>query len=417
MALYNYIAVNQKGEEIKGSLEGISETEIIDSLKKRGLFPTKISISVTAKTKTIVKTKPKSFWDVKVRGAKIPKRELIIFTRQLAILLDAGLPLVKALRTLERQSKIKIVRIVIGQTADFVESGITFSESLSKSPKTFDKLYVNMIKAGESAGALETILDRLATFMEKTARIIAKVKTAMVYPAVVITVAVLITSMLMIFIVPKFKSIFNELLQGMPLPALTVFVIKISDILMYRIHYVFTGIIGFIVLLKIFKRTRRGAYWIDYCKFHMPLLGNIIAKSSVSRFARTLGTLLSSGVPILNAVQIVKDAAPNQIVRNAVQVVNDAIKEGEGLSAPLKETKVFPDMVVSMMEVGEETGKMPEMLIKVADVYDDEVDNAIAALTSIIEPLMIVGMAVIVGTIVIGMFLPLIKIMQTLGSS
>jgi type IV pilus assembly protein PilC len=224
-----------------------------------------------------------------------------------------------------------------------------------------------------------------------------------------------VTAMLMIFIVPKFKKIFEDLLSGMPLPKLTEFVIAVSDLLMNRIYYIGIVIVLLIVIYKVLKKTRAGLYWIDFVKYRMPLFGPIIAKSSISRFSRTLGTLMASGVPILNGLLIVRDTASNSLVKNAVQKVHDAVKEGEGISAPMSSTKVFPDMVVSMIEVGEETGKLPEMLEKIADTYDDEVDNAVDGLTSMIEPLMIVGMAVVVGTIVIGMFLPLIKIMESLG--
>ena len=419
MPKFKYIAVDSAGKEKKGNVEGSDEAAVTSVLKNQGLFPTNIQKIADGgknkkrKGKTAVKKGKKR--PITIGSPKIPGKELVIITRQMAILLDAGLPLIRSLRTIETQARNPVTRMILGDVADNVEGGSTFSESLAKSKKSFDNLYVNMIKAGESAGALEVILDRLATFMEKTARIISKVKSAMIYPIVVITVATLVTSMLMIFIVPKFKKIFDELLAGMPLPGITQFVLNVSDAIMGDWYYILGGIIAVIIFIKIFGKFKFGRHVIHWVLLHMPIFGNIILKSSISRFSRTFGTLLNSGVPVLNALVIVRDTAGNAIIEQAVQKVHDAVKEGEGVSGPLKDTKVFPEMVISMLEVGEETGKMAELLEKIADTYDEEVDNAVDALTSIIEPIMIVGMAVVVGTIVVGMFMPLIKIMQTLG--
>ncbi len=423
MPLYNYVAMDSQGNEKKGKIEGENENGVSSTLKNMGLFPTEIK-QANSKNKKTAKTalssdgikKKKSWKDMQIGAAKIPGKELVIFTRQLAILLDAGLPLIRALRTLERQAKNKVSKKIIGETADYVESGFTFSESLSKNKSTFDYLYVNMIKAGESAGALEIILGRLATFMEKTAKIINKIKTAMIYPLVVIVVAGGVTVFLMTFIVPRFKVIFSELLQGTPLPELTIFVINLSDVLVNKIWSIVIVVVLIVVIFKVIKKTKKGAYLIDLAKYKMPLLGSLVSKTSIARFTRTLGTLLSSGVPVLNALLIVRDTSGNELVKVGIQKVHDAVKEGDTIASPLLAAKIFPDMVISMIEVGEETGKLPEMLEKIADTYEEEVDNAVEALTSLIEPIMIVFMAVVVGTIVIAMFMPLIKIMQTLGA-
>jgi type IV pilus assembly protein PilC len=423
MPKFKYIAVDSGGKEKKGVIEGADEGAVTSTLKNKGLFPTSLQKAGGGEKKG-KKTKSgagpgkkkKGLANMTIGTPKIPGKELVIITRQMAILLDAGLPLIRSLRTIEVQAKNKITKMIMGDVADNVEGGSTFSEALAKSKKSFDKLYVNMIKAGESAGALEVILDRLASFMEKTAKIIGKVKSAMIYPIVVITVATLVTSMLMIFIVPKFKKIFDELLAGMPLPAITEFVLNISDYIMQDWYYILGIVVGVIVFLKFFVKFKFGRHITHWVLLHMPIFGTILLKSSISRFSRTFGTLLNSGVPVLNALVIVRDTAGNSVVEKAVQKVHDAVKEGEGVSGPLKETKIFPEMVVSMLEVGEETGKMAELLEKIADTYDEEVDNAVDALTSIIEPIMIVGMAIVVGTIVVGMFMPLIKIMQTLGN-
>ncbi|MEI6056246.1 MAG: type II secretion system F family protein [Lentisphaerota bacterium] len=419
MAQYTYTAMNSAGKEVKGTMSAVKEAEVSSALKANGYFPIEIKeVAVkkgTEKSQKIGGAKKKSIFDIQIGSVKIPSKELVLFTRQLSILLDAGLPLIRALRTLERQSRNKITKRILSETADYVEGGFTFSEALTKNPKSFDKLYTNMVMAGESAGAMEVILGRLAFFMEKLAKILAKIKSAMIYPTVVLTVALGVTAFLMVFIVPKFATIFGELLNGMPLPGLTTFVMEISNACMNYYIHIIVSIVALIAILKIAKKTKKGRYIIDSMKYKMPVVGSLVSKTSIARFSRTFGTLLSSGVPVLRALLIVRDTAGNALVERAIQKVHDAVKEGETIAVPLAATKIFPDMVISMIEVGEETGKLPEMLDKISDTYEDEVDNAVEAMTSLIEPLMIVFMAVIVGTIVIAMFMPLIKIMQTLG--
>ncbi len=423
MPLFLYTAMDASGKEKKGKIDASAEDTAAAELKKQGLFITMIKPAKGApkekqkEAATAPGAKKKKGFDLNISiGTPVIKRkDLTIFTRQLAILLDAGLPLIRSLRTLEKQSKNPILKQILGASADSVESGSTFSEALAQHPKSFDKLYLNMIRAGEAAGAMEVILNRLAVFMEKAARIAGKVKSALIYPTVVFSIAMLVTSGLMIFIVPNFKKIFDELLAGEPLPELTQFVMLISKILQEQI-WIFGVIIAVIfVAYKITNKTKMGRYGIDWVKYNMPLFGPIISKTAISRFSRTLGTLMSSGVPILNALNIIKETAGNEVVSKAVGKVHDAVKEGEGIAAPLGASAIFPQMVISMIEVGEETGKLPEMLEKIADTYEDEVDNAVGALTSMIEPLMIVGLAVIVGTIVIALFMPLTKIIDKLG--
>lgn len=421
MPQFNYVAMDSTGKEKKGKISATSEDAAASELKKQGLFPTSIK---NADPKAV---KPKKgaarrsssgggAMNITIGTPVIKRKELTVITRQLATLLDAGLPLIRSLRTLERQSKNPLVKKVLGATADTVEGGSTFAEALAQHPKSFDKLYLNMIRAGEASGAMEVILNRLATFMEKAARIAGKVKSAMIYPAVVMSIALLVTAGLMIFIVPNFQKIFTELLgEDESLPGLTLFVMDVSRMLKEEIWVFVIGIVGIIILYKIINKTKYGKWGIDWCKYNMPLFGPIVSRSAISRFSRTLGTLMSSGVPVLNALIIVRDTAGNELVTNAVQKVHDAVKEGDGIAAPLGATAIFPQMVISMVEVGEETGKLPEMLDKIANTYDEEVDNAVSALTSMIEPLMIVGLAVIVGTIVVALFLPLTKIIEKLG--
>ncbi len=429
MALYQYTAMDSAGKEQKGKKEAPSEDAVASFLKEQGMFPTSIKVvkGTETKGKDQKSTAPgsggaaaapkKGGFNMNLSlGPTIIKRaDLTVLTRQLAILLDAGLPLIRSLRTLEKQSKNPAIKSTIGNAATAVEGGATFSEALAQSPKSFDKLYLNMIRAGEAAGAMEAILNRLAMFMEKAAKISGKVKSAMIYPLVVLIIAGSITSGLMIFIVPKFKKIFSELLEGEPLPALTQFVTAISDVMINNAIQAIIVLVVIFIIFKLISKTSKGRYVIDWVKYNMPLFGPIISKTAISRFSRTLGTLMSSGVPVLNALQIVKETAGNEVVSSGVQKVHDAVKEGESMAKPLAATKIFPDMVISMIEVGEETGKLPEMLDKIADTYEEEVDNAVGALTSMIEPLMIVGLAVVVGTIVISLFMPLIAIVNKLG--
>jgi len=423
MPQFVYIAMDSDGKERKGKIDSPTEEQAAVALKKQNLYPTSIK---PAKGEKIVAAKKKGAPAKKKSGGGgmmnmtigtpvIKRKQLTLFTRQLAILLDAGLPLIRSLKTLERQSKDPIVKMVLGETSDAVESGATFSEALAKNPKSFDKLFLNMIRAGEAAGAMETILNRLAQFMESSARIAGKVKAALIYPIVVLSVATLVTSGLMVFIVPNFAKIFDDLLEGEPLPMITQWVIDTSDVMKNQALYVIIGIAVFIFAIKMIGKTKNGKYVFDWIKYNIPLFGPIIAKTSISRFARTLGTLMASGVGVLGALVIVKDTAGNEVVCNAVAKVHDAVKEGEGIAAPLSATKIFPEMVVSMIEVGEETGKLPDMLEKIADTYEEEVDNAVGALTSLIEPIMIVGLAVVVGTIVIALFLPLTKIIEKMS--
>ncbi len=426
MPIFQYTAMDSSGKEKKGKMEAANEQAVNSALKEQGMFPTSIKEDKAAGAKKGTRAaagaggqqagkKSMMSFGLSLSSPKVKNKDLTTLTRQIAILLDAGLPLVRSLRTLEKQAKNPAVKKVMKDAADSVEGGATFSEALSQHPKTFDKLYLNMIRAGEAAGAMEVILDRLAKFMEKAQKLASKIKSAMIYPVVVLTIAMLITSGLMIFIVPKFEKIFAELLEGEKLPPLTQFVIGISNIM--QKHFIESAIVIAIiaVIYVLIGKTKKGRFAIDWVKYRAPLFGPIISKSAIGRFSRTLGTLMSSGVPVLNALQIVRDTAGNEVVSNGVQKVHDAVKEGEGIAPPLAATKIFPDMVISMIEVGEETGKLPDMLEKIAETYDDEVDNAVEALTSMIEPLMIIFLAVVVGTIVIALFMPLIAIINKLG--
>jgi type IV pilus assembly protein PilC len=345
---------------------------------------------------------------------KIKTKHLMVFTRQLATLQEAGLPLLRGLHVLQRQEKTPQLYAAITGMAESVQSGTTFAEALAQYPKVFGTFYVNMAKAGEVSGALHTVLLRLAEFMEKSEKIKNKVKGAMVYPVVVMVMAMIILAVLMIFVIPKFKEIFEDLLQGKALPALTQMVIGLSDMIAHNGLYLIAGVVGFVILVKFLMKTPSGKRGMDAMKLRAPVFGQLVKKTAIANFTRTLGTLLSGGVPILQALNIVKEVTNNAVLAKAVVQVHDSVKEGETIVVPLEASGVFPPMVVGMIQVGEETGALPEMLMKIAETYDDEVDTAVEALTSIIEPIMIILLALVVGTIVIAMFMPLVTIIGSL---
>ncbi len=336
----------------------------------------------------------------------------MFFPRQLATLIDAGLPLLRGLTVLGKQEKDLVLKSTIAQLADAVQGGSTFSESMAQHPKIFNKLYVNMVKAGELGGVLELVLNRLAEFQEKAQKIKNKVVAAMAYPVIVLVIAMLILVFLLAFIVPKFEQIFNDMLAGKPLPALTRYVIAASNGMQTYWYYIIGAIFVIIFGYKMIANSPKGRVALDKIMLKAPLFGDLTRKSSISRFSRTLGTLVTSGVPILQALNITRDTAGNAIIADAVTKVHDAVKEGESIVQPLEASGVFPPMVISMVDVGEETGQLPEMLLKIAEVYDDEVDNAVEGLTSLLEPIMIVFLALIVGTIVIALFMPLIEVIK-----
>jgi type IV pilus assembly protein PilC len=430
MPKFAYIAVDSAGKETRGSIEAPNQAQAVAKVRSQGLFPTAIgaegggSASKAAPSSGAKKGAPsakKSMAKIEIKMPKflrgrVKQKDLTTLTRQLATLVDAGLPLLRGLHVLQRQTPNAALKDALTGMCEAVESGSTFSESLQNYPKIFNNLYINMVRAGEAGGVLEVVLNRLAEFAEKAERIKNKVKGAMVYPVVVFVAAIGITSFLLVVVIPKFKDIFNDLLEGKPLPAITQFVMNASNLMMQNGLMVVGAVFGFVVLFKVFAKTKTGSYFLDALKINAPMFGSLVRRTAVARMTRTLGTLLSSGVPVLQALVIVRDTTGNAVISRAIQSVHDSVKEGESMTAPLSASKVFPPMVVSMVEVGEETGALPDMLTRIADTYDDEVDNAVAGLTSVIEPLMIIILALIVGTIVIAMFMPMIQIIGTLGS-
>ena len=417
MPKFEYIATDQKGKEKKGVIEADNTVSAINVLRGKGLFPTSVleaggkrsdKVGMISKDKS--ESKGRFPFLTKLLRQKINPKTLTVFTRQLAVLIDAGLPILKSLHLLKEQEKNKTLKEVVQNLADSVEGGSTFSEALARHPTVFNKLYINMVKAGEAGGVMDEVLNRLAEFMEKSERLKARVKAAMVYPTLVLVFAMGIVTFLVTVIVPKFAEIFLEM--DIDLPTLTSVLIQISEFSKRRWYVFILAFSLLVTAIKMTYRSEKGKFQMDKILLKIPVFGDLFRKVAIARFSRTLGTLISSGVPILKSLNIVRETIGNEVVAKAVTMIHDSIREGESIVGPLRDSKVFPPMVVGMVDVGEQTGNLAEMLIKVADTYDEEVDVAVQGLTSVLEPLMIITLAFIVGFIVIAMFLPLIKLMQ-----
>ncbi|MGD0088546.1 MAG: type II secretion system F family protein [Planctomycetota bacterium] len=422
MATYVYEAMDGQGKEVKAEIEAANETEAADKIRALNFFPTKVlpkggkapkggpSDAAAMGRATSIKGK---------RGGlafyfRVNQKQLTQFTRQFATLLDAGLPVVRSLDILHVQLKPGLLKFAVGDVKEDVEGGSSLSDALGKHPNVFDKLYVNMIRAGEAGGVLDEILNRLADYREKAQRLQQRIIGALVYPAAVITIAGCILAFIMIFIIPKFEAMFKEMDLG-TLPAMTQ-VLMIAANLFVNYWFILVFVPVFVWLgIKFLVKTPQGRLLVDKVKLKIPIFGQIISKSSIARFCRTLGTLVQSGVPILDALSIIKNATGNQVVANAVETVHNSIKEGDTIADPLRHSGVFDDLVVNMIQVGEETGELDKMLIKVADTYDAEVDTVVGALMSLLEPILIICMGLTVGFIVISLFLPLISIMERIG--
>jgi len=423
MAHFQYNAIDPSGNNLIGTIEAGHLQEAIAKLKGMGYYVTNVAPAKGAAIKgkpSAKKGKPKakgkgkgmeinlSFGPTKIKG-----KELMIITRQLATLIGSGLPLLRSLRVLKEQRKGG-ASIVLGKVADDIESGALFSEALAKHPGSFPKIYVAMIRAGEAGGALEVVLKRLAEFMEKEAKLKGKIKSAMAYPVVIVVVASGILTFIMTKIVPTFVHIFEDMEAG-ELPGPTKLLIKLSKLFTQKFYLIIIFVIAMVIFYKILNKIKFTKYWIDMGKMKIPVFGPVVSKTIIARFARTFATLITSGVPILQSLQIVRDTVGNDVIAKGINEVRNRVREGEGISAPMMRTKVFPPMVTNMIAVGEETGAMDAMLEKIADAYESEVDAAVAAMTSMLEPLLIVFMGGIVGFIVVSLFLPLIKLAMSLS--
>ncbi len=420
MPHFQYSGMDSAGGSVSGTIEASQMQDAVNKLKGMGYFLTSISPARPSAKKPAkasqdaqkegapVKKKVKGEFNISFGPATIKKKELTIITRQMATLIGSGLPLLRSLRVLKEQRKGG-ASTVLEKVAQDIESGALFSEALSKHPRSFPKIYVAMVRAGEAGGALETVLNRLAEFLEKEAKLRAKIKSAMAYPAVVVVAAVGILTFIMISIVPTFIEIFEDMDIG-ELPAPTLMLMNISNLFVERYYILIIFVVALVVLYKVLYMIKFTRYWLDMFKLKMLVFGPVISKTIIARFAATFATLITSGVPILQSLQIVRDTVGNEVISNGINEIRNRVREGEGISGPMLKTRVFPPMVNNMIAVGEETGAVDTMLEKVADAYEAEVDAAVSAMTSMIEPILIVCLGVVVGFIVISLFIPLIEI-------
>lgn len=399
MATFRYTAKSKDGQAVSGITEAADEKSLVGLLRKQEL----IIISIRKDDKQGEKAQRKKRF-----GKKIKLSELVVFSRQLATMIDSGIPLVQGLEILSEQIENLQFKKIVAEVKKDVTSGASFHDALSRHPKAFSPLFINMTRAGEASGTLDDIMDRLASYLEKTDALARKVKSAMTYPIVVSSMAVIITLIMMLKVVPVFKSMFADFGAQLPLPTLVL--VAVSDFL---IQTFFLWVVALVVggfMLKRFLATEKGATLFDSFKLNMPVFGVIIRKVAVSKFTRTLATLVKSGVPILSALEIVQKTAENKVIEKAVERVRISVREGESIAGPLLKSKVFPPLVVRMIAVGEQTGQLEKMLSKISDFYDEQVDTAVAGLTSIIEPLIIAFLGIVIGGIVICMFLPIFKL-------
>ncbi len=435
MPTYTVEAMDNKGKRIKAEIEATSANDAIAKMKQKGFKPMNVREKADgrqAATPAVAPPPAGSGMGPAQAGAapavaaiptggRVPKKSLFMagrvrhkqltqFTQQLSVLMDAGLPIVRSLKILGNQQKPGLLKNILVEVADDVETGSSFSEALAKHPKTFDKLYVNMVKAGEAGGVLDVILQRLAAFMERMEALRRKIIGASIYPIVVIMIAVAVVMLIMTIIVPKFQEVFRQV--NVAMPTLTLILMGISNFIKNFWWAIVAAPIIAWFAIKAWGRTMSGRLIIDRIKLNLPLIGPIVKKSVIARFCRTLGTLLQSGVPILEALAIVKNATGNEVVAAAIGKVHDSIREGETIAGPLAASGAFDDIVINMIDVGEETGELDKMLLKIADNYDAEVDAAVSALMSVLEPMLIVGLGVTVGFIVVSLFLPLISLLE-----
>ena len=415
MPVFQYEALDSKGQEVKGEIEALSGDEALSKVRNMGYFPTK---SPRARGGVAGKKKAAATPTTKSRrgaGGKVKVKVLAQFARQLSTLQDAGLPILRSLRILEEQQKAGTFKKVIGFVADDIEGGSTLSEAMAKFPKTFDRLFVNMIAAGEVGGVLDLILSRLADFMEKDQRLKAKIKSAMVYPVVVMSAAFLIVLGLMLFVIPKFAEVLQDMAGG-DLPKLTTTLMAISRWLAFQYGWAWMLATPFVLIavLRMIKQFRTGRLVLDTVKLKLPIAGQITYKTSVARWTRTLGTLISAGVPILEAINITRETAGNEVYSNMLGKVHSSIRQGDTFANPLKQSNSVDSIVVNMVDVGEETGDLDKMLSKVADNFDEETDVLVASLMSMLEPVMIIVLGITVGTIVLAIFLPMVSIITSL---
>lgn len=397
MDTYKWQGKDRQGKKVKGETEALSESVITLSLRKKGI------------TNVKVRKKPKDIEiNIPFLKAKVPEKDVVIFTRQFSTMINAGLPIIQCLEIQSTQQENKEFKKVLTAIKESVETGETLADALRKHPTAFDSLYCNMVEAGETGGALDVILGRLAFFMEKNMKLKKQVKGALVYPASVLTVAVIVIAIMMIFVIPAFQKMFSGF--GAELPLLTQIIVNISAFMRNNIIFILAAL--FIIsfsLKKAYRKSDKAHHFFDNMFLKMPIFGMLLRKVAVAKFTRTLGTMISSGVPILTSLDIVARTSGNVVIEKAILSTRESISQGKTIAEPLMESGIFPSMVVQMIAVGETTGALDKMLNKIADFYDDEVDTAVSAITSLIEPLLMVFLGGILGTMIVGMYLPIFK--------
>ena len=444
MATFQYEAMTEAGQRQKGTVNAVSSEDAIARIRAQGMFPTQVREQKVkskkekqarggggksmAATGSSAKGEKRKWTEITITIGGVSKKMLTAFTRQFSTLQDAGLPILRSLQILEQQQKPGLLKQTLLEVQEDVSGGSTLSDAMARHPKAFDKLYTKMIAAGEIAGVLDMILQRLAEFLEKAEKLKAKIKSAMIYPAVVIGVAFVIVTGIMIFIVPKFTKIFADF--DTELPPLTLALTAFSNWLggallpdnegggvfgIPGILFVMTAPFLFVTFLKMARKTDGGRSVLDRIALKIPVMGNLMEKNTVARMTRTMGTLIRAGVPILDAINITRETTGNYVFQQALQSVHDSVRQGDSFAEPLRATKICDSIVVNMIDVGEETGDLDKMLLKIADNYDEEVDTLVAGLVSLLEPLMVVSLGGIVGFIVIALFLPLVKLIQSVS--
>ena len=402
MPEYIYVALTRKGRKLKGEIEAADEKIAMSQLKRRNL--------------NVIKLKPKPkdlFENVPFLQPKVKTKDLVIFTRQFSTMIDAGLPLVQGLTILAEQSENRAMKKILKEITKDVEGGATLADAMKKHPKVFDELFVNLVAAGEVGGILDTILRRLAAYIEKAQKLKGKIKGAMTYPIVVIGIAIIVIAVILIFVIPVFQEMFASF--GKALPAPTQFVVNLSNFVKSNIHWCILGLMAIMMAFKYYRGTKIGRRTTDNLFLKLPIFGELLKKVAVARFSRTLGTMIQSGVPIMDALEIVAKTAGNVIIEEIIYEVRSAIAEGQNIADPLSENDIFPGMVVQMIAVGEATGALDSMLEKIADFYDEEVDAAVEAMTSMLEPLLLLFLGGSIGGLVISMYLPIFQMAGAVG--
>ncbi|MFH1459953.1 MAG: type II secretion system F family protein [Candidatus Omnitrophota bacterium] len=417
MEKYIYTAIKKDGQEVRGSIDAATLNEALTKIKQKELYPVSINKASEAdKKKSTSDGVNLNFWDkinfFNLGRRKIKQQDLVIFTRQLSVLLDAGLSLVRGLQTLKKQARFEMMATVIGNIIDMIESGRSFSNALAHYPESFSKVYINIVKAGETSGALDKVLKRLADYLERNLRLVQKIRSALVYPCLVLLVSLGILGFIVVFVIPRFMELFEN--TGVVLPFLTLVLMKISNVLLVY-WYVVVGISTVVIIgYKLLLKNYSFRYFNDKIMLRLPVMGVLIQKITSARFSRTLATLLSGGVPILMALELTKQVCGNEVMAQAVNTIGENVREGGFISAVLENSEVFPELMINMIGVGEESGSLDRMLSKVADTYEEEVEITTNMLAALLEPLLVIIMGVVVGIIVLAMFLPLITLIQSL---